>query len=136
MEKNPSTGRIGRVLNIVLYEEDFLMRTLLREWLSDAGYRVRLASQGDVQPIRQADLVIVSVYMPKDAGAKWICDVQAVYPGTPMIAISGQFRSGIAQDGAAAQALGVQQVIAKPLVRNDFLKSVRAIIGTSTQAIR
>jgi len=43
-----------------------------------------------------ADLVIVSGYMPKDAGAQSIRDIQAAHPGTPLIAISGQFRSGSA----------------------------------------
>jgi DNA-binding response OmpR family regulator len=119
------------MLTIMLYEDDYLMRNLLREWLSEAGYRVRLAAQPDAQPDCQADLVIVSVYMPKHAGAKWVRDIQAAHPGTPLIAISGHFRSGLSQAGATAQALGVRQVIAKPLVRNDLLGSVRGIIGTS-----
>jgi DNA-binding response OmpR family regulator len=120
---------IGTMPNIVLYEEDFLMRNLLREWLTEAGYRVHIAAPRDGRADGQADLVIVSVYMPKHAGAKWVHDIQTAHPGTPMIAISGQFRSGLSQNGATAQALGVQQVIAKPLVRNEFLRSVRGIIG-------
>jgi DNA-binding response OmpR family regulator len=124
-------GIVGTMLNIVLYEDDYLMRNLIREWLSEAGYRVRLAAQRDAQPDGQADLVIVSVYMPKHAGATWVRDIQAAHPGTPMIAISGHFRPGLSQAGATAQALGVQQVIAKPLVRNALLESVRGIIGTS-----
>jgi DNA-binding NtrC family response regulator len=119
------------MLNIVLYEDDYLMRNLLREWLSEAGYCVRLAAQRNAQPDCPADLVIASVYMPKHAGAKWVRDIQAAHPGTPMIAISGHFRSGLSQAGGTAQALGVQQVIAKPLVRNDLLESVRGIIGTA-----
>jgi DNA-binding response OmpR family regulator len=119
------------MLTVMLYEDDYLMRNLLREWLSEAGYRVRLAAQPDAQPNCQADLVIVSVYMPKHAGAKWVRDIQAAHPGTPLIAISGHFRSGLSQAGATAQALGVRQVIAKPLVRNDLLESVRGIIGIS-----
>jgi DNA-binding response OmpR family regulator len=117
--------------NIVLYEEDFLMRSLLREWLSDAGYRVRLATPRDVQSDGEADLVIASIYMPKHAGAAFVRNIRTAHPGTPIIAISGQFRSGLCQAGATAQALGVQHVIAKPLVRSDLLESVRAMIGTS-----
>jgi DNA-binding response OmpR family regulator len=130
MDKSPPSGMMTVMLDIVLYEEDFLMRNLLREWLTEAGYRVHLAASRDLRSDRPADLVIVSVYMPKHAGAKCLHDIRAAHPDTPMIAISGQFRSGLTQDGATAQALGVQQVIAKPLVRNDFLRSVRGIIGT------
>jgi CheY-like chemotaxis protein len=119
------------MLNIVLYEEDFLMRNLLREWLGEAGYRVRLPDQLEAQACGEADLVIASVYMPKQAGAQYMRAIRSRHPGTPIIAISGQFRSGLSQAGATAQALGVQQVIAKPLVRSDLLDSVRAVIGAS-----
>jgi hypothetical protein len=47
-----------------------------------------------------------------------------------LIAISGQFRSGLSDAGATARTLGVQQVIAKPLLRRDLLKAVRGMIGT------
>ena len=111
--------------DIVIYEEDDLMCALLQEWLRTAGYRVRAgAPHGGT-----ADLVIVSIYMPKHAGAQLVREIQSAHPGTPLIALSGQFRSGLSAVGATAQALGVQQVIAKPLTRSDLLEAVRAIIG-------
>jgi YesN/AraC family two-component response regulator len=67
--------------------------------------------------------------MPKNTGVQSIRDIQAAHPGTPLIAISGQFRSGLFASGATAQSLGVQQVIAKPLIHRDLLKAVRGIIG-------
>jgi CheY-like chemotaxis protein len=121
--------------NIVIYEGNDLMRSLLEEWLSEAGYRVHAVASHDLQNNRleeilaAADLVIVSVYMPKQAGAQLVREIQAMHPGTPVIAISGQFLPGLSANGAIAQALGVQQVIAKPLTRNDLLGAVRAIIG-------
>jgi DNA-binding response OmpR family regulator len=118
--------------HIVIYEEDYLTRTLLREWLSEAGYRAHLGPIRDADLKWAADLVILNVYMPKKTGALWIRDIQNAHPGTPLIAISGQFRSGLSSDGATAQSLGVQHVIAKPLVRRDLLEAVRGIIGVST----
>ena len=115
--------------NIVIYEEDDLTRALLREWLSQAGYCVHLGCLCDANRGDPTDLVIVSVYMPKHAGAQWVRDIQAAHPGTPLIAISGQFRSGLSAGGATAQSLGVQQVIAKPLNCRDLLEAVRGIIG-------
>jgi DNA-binding response OmpR family regulator len=115
--------------DIVIHEEDDLMRALLKEWLSEAGYRVCAETPCGAQCEGAADLVIVSVYMPKHRGAQLVRQVQAAHPGTPMIAISGQFRSGLSADGAAAQALGVQRVIAKPLTRAALLDAVRATIG-------
>ncbi len=115
-------------MDIMIYEEDDLTRALLRQWLTEAGYRVHIGTPcGGAD--RTADLVIVNVSMPKHAGAQCIRGIQAAHPNTPLIAISAQFRSGLAAAGAAAQTLGVQQVIAKPLVRAHLLEAVRAMIG-------
>ncbi len=116
-------------MDIVIYEEDHLTLALLNEWLSQAGYRVRVGRLHGVQPDPSAHLVIASVYMPKRAGAHWLRDIQAVHPDTPVIAVSGQFRAGLCSAGSAAQDLGVRQVIAKPLNRANLLGAVRAIIG-------
>jgi DNA-binding response OmpR family regulator len=114
----------------VIYEDDHLTRNLLREWLGEAGYRVRSGALREAQDSRPPDLVIASVYMPKQSGSRWVRDVQAAHPGTPLIAISGQFRSGLCAAGPTARALGVQQVVAKPLIRADLLAAVRGMIGT------
>jgi DNA-binding response OmpR family regulator len=119
---------------IVIYEENDLMRALLEEWLSEAGYGVHAAAShgqhsghpADGQPV---DLVIVSLYMPKQGGVQLVREIQAMHPGAPLIAISGQFLPGLSASGAIAHALGVQQVIAKPLTRSDLLAAVRAIMG-------
>jgi DNA-binding response OmpR family regulator len=115
--------------NIELFEDDSLMRELLREWLTQAGYHVRVAGPREGPSQGPADLVIASIYRPKHAGAEFVQSIRSTHPGTPIIAISGQFRSGLCEAGATARALGVQQVIAKPLDRSDFLESVRAMIG-------
>jgi DNA-binding response OmpR family regulator len=118
--------------NIVIYEQDYLTRTLLLEWLSEAGYRARLGRLTDTNRKWTADLIIADVYMPKRAGAVWIRDIQTVHGETPLIAISGQFRSGLSSDGAIAASLGVRHVIAKPLIRRGLLEAVRGIIGEPT----
>jgi DNA-binding response OmpR family regulator len=112
---------------IVIYEENDLMRALLAEWLSEDGYRVRSATPREMHP-GDAELVIASVYMPKQAGAL-LREIKAANPGAPLIALSGQFRAGLSARGEAARALGVQQVLAKPLHRDELLNAVRAMIG-------
>jgi len=114
---------------IVIYERDQLTRELLKEWLAEAGYDVRTGTPHDARRDRPAELVVVSVYLPKCAGLECVRDIQAAHPGTPLIAISGHFRSGLAPAGAAATALNVQQVLAKPLVRSEVLRAVSAIMA-------
>jgi DNA-binding response OmpR family regulator len=122
--------RMGTVSSIVIYEADDLMRALLKEWLSQAGYRVLEAGPRGAKGEHPEDLVIVSVYMPKQAGVQ-LRNIRAAHPGAPLIAISGQFRSGLPAAGMAARMLGVQRVLAKPLERCDLLEAVRSVIGGS-----
>jgi CheY-like chemotaxis protein len=114
---------------IVVIEEDKLMRELLVEWLSAEGYSVRAATADDAQLPNEADLLIVDVYMPRREGASTLRAVKAAHPQTPLIAISGQFRSGLFGSCTAAAALGVRQVIAKPFSRRDLLAAVHSVIG-------
>jgi CheY-like chemotaxis protein len=114
---------------IVVIEEDSLMRGLLVEWLSAEGYSVSASATGETLVPDQADLVIVDVYMPRNKGAERLRAVKATHPHTPLIAISGQFRSGLAGPCAAAETLGVRQVIAKPFSQTDLLAAVHGVIG-------
>jgi DNA-binding response OmpR family regulator len=129
----PRRFRNEQMSDILIYEENDLMRALLLEWLTDAGYRVRVAASGCMRDLGTAGLVIVSVYMPKHSGPQLVREIQAAHPGTPLIAISGQFRAGLSTVGATAQTLGVQQVIAKPFTCSDLLAAVRAIIGAPSE---
>jgi len=71
------------------------MRALLKEWLSEAGYGIHDTAEREAENTGPVDLVIVSLYMPKQAGAPLVRKLQAAHPGAPMIALSGQFRSGL-----------------------------------------
>jgi DNA-binding response OmpR family regulator len=112
----------------VIIEEDDLMRGLLTEWLSAAGYAV-LGRALNGSSAGHPDLVIVNLYMPRQAGADVVRSVQQAHPGIPVIAISAQFRAGLDGSWWAARALGVRQLIAKPFTRSDLLRAVQAVIG-------
>jgi DNA-binding NtrC family response regulator len=116
---------------IVVFEEDPLMRALLQEWLCSAGYHVPDA-RPDKQIPGRADLVIASISSPKHAGACLLQEIQASYPGTPLIALSGQFRGGLSNAGTTARSLGAAQIIAKPLTRDTLLGAVHAMIDPRT----
>jgi DNA-binding response OmpR family regulator len=123
--------QVGSVSSIVIYEQDDLMRDLLKEWLGQAGYRVLEGGPRGMNGHDAGDLVIVSVYMPKQADLQ-LREIRAAHPRTPLIAISGQFRSGLSCKGMTARMLGVQQVLAKPLDRRHLLEAVRTAIGGSS----
>jgi DNA-binding response OmpR family regulator len=112
---------------IAIYEPDDFMKSLLVEWLSEAGYYVYESGVPERNPA--VNLVIVSIQMPKHGGVGVIQAMREMHPGTPLIALSSQFRSGLSSNGAAAQALGVMRVLAKPLTRSELLAAVDNVIG-------
>jgi DNA-binding response OmpR family regulator len=113
---------------IAIYEPDDFMKSLLVEWLSEAGYYLH-GSRAAPERTPAVDLVIVSIQMPKHGGVGVIQSMRAIHPGAPLIALSSQFRSGLSSNGAAAQALGVTRVLAKPLTRNELLAAVQGVVG-------
>jgi DNA-binding response OmpR family regulator len=113
---------------IAILEEDDLMRGLLEEWLTGAGYSVRMGALGDAPAAGGAELVIIDLHSPREAGVETVRAARKAYPGAPVIAISGRFRPGLAGCCGAAEALGAQAVIAKPFSRDDLLAAVRAVI--------
>ena len=115
--------------NIVIIEEDHLIRRLLTEWLTGAGYAVREQGLREAPWEGGADLVIVDLYMPRQTGADVVLAAQQAYPGAPVIAMSAQFRPGLAGSWWAARALGARKLIAKPFTREDLLGAVRALLG-------
>jgi CheY-like chemotaxis protein len=113
---------------ILLHEEDEQLRGLFTEWLEGIGCQVQaLGACGSVRQ-DQPDLVIASVYMPKQGGTRLINEIRHQHPGVPVIAISGQFRADLSTAGATAQSLGVAQLIAKPLTRDVLLDAVQSIV--------
>jgi CheY-like chemotaxis protein len=117
--------------SIVIIEEDDLMRGLLTEWLTGAGYAVRERRLHEAPAVERADLVIVDLYMPRQTGAEVVRAVQQAHPDTPVIAVSAQFRPGLDSSWWAASALGVRQLMAKPCTREDLLRAVKAAIGAA-----
>jgi DNA-binding response OmpR family regulator len=126
---------------IFVIEEDRLLRSLLVEWLTAEGYRVNVANGADTampgaggaavstSDQSKVQLLIVDVFMPRGHGVERLRTARCAHPGVPVIAISGQFDPGIGAAGAAAAALNVDRVVAKPFEREAMLDAVRSLIG-------
>jgi CheY-like chemotaxis protein len=118
---------------ILVVEDDPVLRDLIGDWLLAAGYCVSLAAEGrsgiaDALAERPA-LVVTDIHMPDVGGAAVIAEVTRVYPGIPVIAISGHFRSGDGLAPEEAMALGAKRTLAKPFKRQDVVGAVRELVG-------
>jgi CheY-like chemotaxis protein len=120
--------------DILIIEDDAIMREALADWLAAAGYDVRKAANGSagVAAVKLAPpaLVITDIYMPGTSGAVVIAELKRGYPAMPIIAISGLFNSGHGLDADAAIALGATRALAKPFKRGALLQAVAGLLAS------
>ena len=120
----------------VLLVDDALLRGLLAEWLSEAGYRVREAEHGGaaLQMLlnRPAGLLITDMDMPGRDGAQTLDEARRMLPGLPVIAISGGDRDGRENWATTALKLGAAKTLAKPFAKKELLSAVEEILRAGT----
>jgi two-component system cell cycle sensor histidine kinase/response regulator CckA len=121
--------------DILVIEDDAIMREALAEWLEAAGYAVRKAADGGagLAAVSSAapSLVVTDIHMPGTSGAAVIARLKQHHPEIPVIAISGLFDSGHGMDADAAVALGAARTLAKPFKRTELLRTVSELLGCS-----
>jgi DNA-binding NtrC family response regulator len=119
--------------DILIIEDDEIMRDAVAEWLETAGYGVRKAEDGDagLAAVRVAapTLVVTDIYMPGTSGAVVIVELKQRHPEIPVIAISGLFNTGYGMNADAAIALGAARALAKPFKRGELLGAVADLLG-------
>ena len=120
--------------DILVIEDDAILREALSEWLQTAGYSVRTAANGKagLAAVKLAPpaLVVTDIHMPEVAGTMVIAELKQRYPQIPIIAISCLFGSGHAMEASAAIALGAAEALAKPFKRSDLLRAVGCLLGS------
>ena len=118
---------------ILIVDDDALMRGLIAEWLNEAGYRVRQAETGSaaLQMLRNlpAGLLITDMDMPGRDGAQTLGEARRMLPGLAVIAISGGARDGMRNWAAAAREQGAAMTLAKPFERQDLLAAVEEVVS-------
>ena len=118
--------------DILVIEDDAIMREAVAEWLRAAGYGVRTAEGGDagLAAVTAAlpALVVTDLHMPGTGGAAVIGELKRHYPEIPIIAISGLFESGFGMSADDVVALGAARALAKPFKRRDLLSVVAELM--------
>jgi CheY-like chemotaxis protein len=127
--KATATNRV----DVLVIDDDAIMRELMADWLEAAGYRVRQA--GDCAAAlaefkRQAPaLVVTDMFMPGACGAEAIARLKAEQPGVALIAVSGYFNSGQRLSAEAALSAGADRALPKPVKRADLIQAVAELVG-------
>ena len=128
-----NTGPTSRPADILVIDDDAILRDLVTDWLEGAGYRVRKVPDccaGVVELQRGAPaLVVTDMFMPGPCAADAIKQLKREHPGVALIALSGHFNSGQGLTAEEAVAAGADRAFAKPVKRADFLRAVAELIG-------
>ncbi len=123
--------------DILIIEDDAILRGALAEWLQAAGYGVRQATDGSAGlaavSLAPPALVVTDIHLPGTSGTTVITELKQQHPDIPIIAISGLFNSGHGVDADAALALGAARALAKPFKRADLLGAVADLLGSRTR---
>jgi len=117
---------------IIIIEDDELLRQMLVRWLGANGYPVREAGNGHeglrLMRERPATLVITDLVMPDMEGIETIRHLRRGYPQTKIVAISG---GGVGDANGylkIASELGAHRTFAKPFFPGELLCAVQELL--------
>lgn len=117
---------------ILVIDDDPIMRDLITDWLEAAGYEVRKATDCNsaCAALERAPALVVSdMWMPGPCGAAAIRWLKEKCPGMRLIAVSGHFGSGQGCSEQDAVGAGAARTLAKPVKRAELLGAVAELIG-------
>ena len=117
---------------ILVIDDDPLMRDLITDWLEGAGYRVLKATDCSAACTaleRAPALVVSDMWMPGPCGAAAIAFLKEKCPEMQLIAVSGHFGSGQGTTPQDAMKAGAARALAKPVKRAELLSAVAELIG-------
>jgi len=128
-----ATDPSNRPGDILVIDDDAILRELVTDWLEGAGYRVRRAPDccAGVAELERAPpaLVVSDMFMPGPCGVEAIGQLKRQHPEVALIAVSGHFNSGQGISAEAAIAAGADRALAKPVKRADLLRAVAELVG-------
>lgn len=117
---------------IIIIEDDELLRQMLVRWFVSNGYAVREAGNGHegLRLMREqpARLVITDLVMPDMEGIETIRHLRRGYPQTKIVAISGGGVGDAAGYLKIASELGAHRTFAKPFFPGELLAAVEELL--------
>ncbi len=115
--------------NILVVDDEEMVRTTLRQMLENADYGVIEAANGGkaMRALEEhdVDLVITDILMPEMEGIETIIELKEHMPDLKIIAISGGGRAQNVDYLSVAKELGANATLAKPFRREQVLSIIK-----------
>jgi len=113
---------------ILVIDDNPEFRDILRSHLEANGHRTLLASDGEqglaLLERETVDIVLTDILMPQRDGVEVLREAKRRWPGLPVIAISGGGWIKATELLGMAEKLGADQVLQKPVRRDDLIRAV------------
>ena len=117
------------MFKILVVDDDYNTRFLLRELFESAHYTVRVAEDGEnalaLLMHEHFDLVVVDVMMPKMDGYKFTGEVRGFDKDMPILMISAK---QLSEDRKKGFLSGIDDFMTKPLDNEEVLLHVKALM--------
>lgn len=123
--------------NLLVVDDDYLIRSLLKQVLTFNRHNVTEASDGmealkAINPKSLPDLIFMDHQMPKLGGIDCARQLKTLYPSLKIVLISGSF--GIDDDGSlAANKYLFTDILLKPFQIKDVVSAVEYALGGNAQ---
>jgi CheY-like chemotaxis protein len=119
--------------NILLVEDDELVRYAIAKVLRKAGHLVVEAANGNgaILALKQSlpDILVTDVVMPEYDGLSLLADVRKISETLPILVISGGGSNFGTDYLTFAEGLGANAVLKKPFLNSDLLDKIQAVLG-------
>jgi len=118
---------------ILVVEDDYQVRTMLRLTLEQMGHEVIEAPDGKVAcekfRERPPDLTITDIVMPEKEGIETIIDIRREFPNAKIVAISGGGRGGPEVYLDTAKKFGALRSFTKPVDPVKLKNAIEELVG-------
>jgi len=124
---------VGAKANILVIDDEEIIRSLFKETLEDLGHRVIAAETGSegLELVKQQDfaLVFLDLKMPGMDGAELFRQIRTIKPKLPVTIMTGYPDSDMM---ARALAQGPFGVMSKPFGESDIVGAVNSFLRIAT----
>ncbi|MBL6945085.1 MAG: response regulator [Rhodospirillales bacterium] len=125
---------LKRRKRVLIVDDEAMVRDLLADVLSEAGYQAVIAPTWDMGETGFDEigysLVITDIFMPGRDGLEVIRDIQANWPEVKILAISGGWQNTTPERATgAATKLGATASLQKPFSPKELISKVEELIG-------
>ena len=114
---------------ILVVDDERSIRLTLSEFLKREGYEAETAENAEAAVSmlkeKEYDVLLTDIVMPRKSGMSLIADTHRIWPNTQVILMTGE---PTVETASAAVRLEVRDYLAKPISREDLMRTVRQAV--------